>query len=156
MSHSHHVLPSEVEAWAVRYPGQSVKQIADAFNRNVNTVRRHLQRAGHMPPPIERREITNREVDEWAERYLAGDSLKTLSLVSGRTEHTIRRHLIRRGVTMRPPGPKPDPKMEKAIRLHGEGVRIRCIAERLGVSVAKVSHWVWVSRSARDLWGGPQ
>ena len=77
-------------------------------------------------------------VDELVARYQAGESIRGLGRSLGAHEQTIRAHLRRRGVKLRPVRALTDAQLAEAAQLYGEGWSTFRLAERYGVGATTV------------------
>lgn len=84
------------------------------------------------------------DFNDFAKRYEAGESSKTIAASYGVTPITVLRHLRRLGVDIRKPGSMGAPrklggKEREVLALYSEGVPARTIAKNLGVNEATVT-----------------
>ncbi len=89
-----------------------------------------------------KRKISEQQEQEAAEAYRQGDSTTTLANRYGVSRAALKFLLRRQGVSVRPPGRPSIPAAElepKVVQLRLEGVRLRDIARRVGVTGSTVS-----------------
>jgi len=92
--------PAELEALIADYEaGGRVGELAKVYRLHRTTVARHVARAGKTRPVM-----TEAQIDEAVRLYQDGWTLHNLGQRLGVADHTIRRVLVERAVTIRPGG----------------------------------------------------
>jgi len=91
--------------WVQMYKaGQSVNQIARAYNLHPFSVQYALNRTGLKMRGGKRTHVTPEMVEQWATMYKDGIGSRAIGKKFGVNETTVRRRLKSHGVTLRKPG----------------------------------------------------
>lgn len=135
------VVQSDIDEWIRLYveKGLSCRDIAKRCGWGKTTVNKHLEAAGVLRKKIF---ATEEMVDEWVEAYTSGVSPYELAKTYGFNDETIRMHLKRRGVEMRPVGGPLQYDHANDIEWQGMyllGASVREVSERYGASETTVS-----------------
>lgn len=86
--------------------------------------------------------------DEWAAKYQAGATLEELAMAAGVSSRTVKRHLVKQGVAMRPGARRPGhPKSAAPNRQNPYEVLVWVQKYRAGATCAEIAAIVGKSRA---------